>query len=110
MLTGDLNYFGPNVFRLLPIHVEDRCILGFTWPSENGSLQYFMDCCLPTDLSASCHSFERFSSALQWIMTEKYGASMSHLLDDFLSVQPIQLNAQLTYRHPFLFVETLVLF
>lgn len=43
-------------------------------------------------LSASCQSFERFSSALQWIMTTKYGARMSHILDDFFFIGPAQSN------------------
>lgn len=77
-----------NAFRLLPIHGDDRYLLGFSWPSDDGSLQYYMDCCLPMGLSASCQFFERFSSALQWIMTENYGASMSHILDDFFFVGP----------------------
>lgn len=81
-----------NAFRLLPIRVRDRCLLGFSWPDENCCLQYFMDCCLPMGLSASCQSFERFSSALQWIRTTKYGARMSHILDDFFFIGPAQSN------------------
>ena len=77
-----------NAFCLMPIHVDDRSLLGFTWLSGNGSIQYFMDCCLPMGLSSSCQFFECFSSALQWVMTEKYGASMSHILDDFFFVGP----------------------
>lgn len=53
-----------NAFRLLPINAADRWLLGFTWPDENGCLQYFMDCALPMGLSAACQCFERFSSAL----------------------------------------------
>ena len=81
-----------NAFRLLPINIEDRSLLGFVWPSDNGSVQYFMDCCLQMGLSASCQIFERFSSALQWIMTERNGASMSHILDDFFFVGPADSN------------------
>ena len=33
-----------NAFHLMPIHVADRSLLGFTWLSSNGSVQYFMDC------------------------------------------------------------------
>ena len=42
-----------NVFRLLPIRVEDRCLIGVSWPDAKGSPQYVMDCCLPMGLSAS---------------------------------------------------------
>lgn len=39
-------------------------------------------------LSVSCRYFEIFSSALQWIMKVKYGAVMSHIIDDFFFVGP----------------------
>jgi hypothetical protein len=39
--------------------------------------------------SSSCQIFERFSSALQWIMEHKYGVvGMFHIIDDFLFVGP----------------------
>jgi len=39
--------------------------------------------------SSSCQIFESFSSSLQWIMENKYGASgVSHIIDDFLFVEP----------------------
>ena len=77
-----------NAFRLLPIHKDDRHLLCFTWPDENGSVQFFMDCALQMGLSAACQCFERFSSALQWIMTINFGAVMSHILDDFFFIEP----------------------
>ncbi|MEW8547651.1 MAG: reverse transcriptase domain-containing protein, partial [Candidatus Thiodiazotropha sp.] len=81
-----------NAFRLLPINAADRCLLGFTWPDGNGCLQYYIDCALPMGLSAACQCFERFSSALQWIMTIKFGAVMSHILDDFFFIGPPNSN------------------
>ena len=29
-----------NAFRLLPLHKDDRHLLCFTWPDENGSVQF----------------------------------------------------------------------
>ena len=81
-----------NAFRLLPIHKDDRYLLCFTWPDENGSVQFFMDCALQMGLSAACQCFERFSSALQWIMTSNFGAVMSHILDDFFFIGPANSN------------------
>ena len=46
-----------NAFRLLPIHKDDRHLLCFTWPDENGSVQFFMDCALQMGLSAACQCF-----------------------------------------------------
>ena len=77
-----------NAFRLLPIFPLDRCLLGFTWKSDKGVRQFNVDCCLPMGLSVSCRYFEIFSSALQWIMEVKYGAVMSHTIDDFFFVGP----------------------
>ena len=62
-----------NTFRLIPIHASDRCLLVFTWPDDNDSLQFNIDCALPIRLSVSCQCFERFSSALQWIMMSRLG-------------------------------------
>ena len=77
-----------NAFRLLPINPLDRHLLCFTWPDNNGDLQFYMDCALPMGLSAACQCFERFSSSLQWIMSHNFGASMSHILDDFFFIGP----------------------
>lgn len=77
-----------NAFRLLPIFPSDRNLLGFTWKSEDGLLQYYVDACLPMGLTVSCRYFEAFSTALQWIMENKYGDVMSHIIDDFFFVGP----------------------
>ncbi|CAG2213355.1 unnamed protein product [Mytilus edulis] len=71
-----------NAFRLLPINLEDYHFLGFTW---NGKFYY--DTCLPMGLSSSCQLFEKFSTALHWILTSSFGISnIFHLLDDFVFV------------------------
>lgn len=77
-----------NAFRIVPIHQDDRHLLGFAWKNSMGVLQYYMDACLAMGLSISCQTFERFSTALQWVMECKYGATMSHILDDFFFVGP----------------------
>ena len=50
-----------NAFRLLPIFPLDRCLLGFTWISDKGVRQFYVDCCLPMGLSVSYRFFEIFS-------------------------------------------------
>lgn len=77
-----------NAFRLLPIRPSDMPLLGFTCKKEDGSIQFYMDACLPMGLSISCQVFERFSCALQWVMETKYHASLSHMIDDFCFVGP----------------------
>ena len=43
-------------------------------------------------LSVACRCFEGFSFALQWIMTGKFGAIISHILDDVFFVGPPNSN------------------
>lgn len=73
-----------DAFRIICLHPSDYHLLGFTWNHF-----FYFDKCLPMGASSSCQIFERFSSALQWIMEHKYGvAGMSHIIDDFLFVGP----------------------
>lgn len=49
--------------------------------------QYYYDKTLPFGLSYSCNIFEKFSTALQWILTTKFMVPYCvHMLDDFLFI------------------------
>jgi len=52
-------------------------------------------------LASSCQTFERFSCALQWIVQKMLAEShVSHILDDFIFVGPMNMhncNEQLQY-------------
>mgnify|MGYP001553745544 CR=1 FL=1 len=73
-----------SAFRLIPIHPDSYHLLGFTWQNK-----YYYDKCLPFGLSCSCQIFERFSKALEWILTTKLGVKhVIHFLDDFLFIAP----------------------
>ena len=73
-----------SAFRIIPIAPADYDLLGFTLDGK-----YYYDRCLPMGCSSSCQLFERLSTALQWVMINKYGAfGMWHLLDDFVFVGP----------------------
>lgn len=77
-----------SAFRIIPIHPDDRHVLGFHWQS-----QFYFDKCLPMGLSESCKIFEEFSSAIEWAITHKLGASgVVHVLDDFLFIEPNKLS------------------
>jgi hypothetical protein len=68
-------------------------MLGFTW-----NKLYYYDRCLPMGAGSSCQIFESFSSSLQWIMENKYGAAgMSRIIYDFLFVGPPNYDKCLTY-------------
>lgn len=66
-------------FRLIPIKQSDHRLLGFSWRGK-----FYHDCVLAFGASSSCQIFEKFSSALQWILNKKFNIlGISHLLDDF---------------------------
>ena len=69
-------------FRIIPIRPIDYPLLGFTW---KGRLYY--DKCLPMGASSSCNRFEALSTALQWVMENKFATKgIAHLLDDFFFI------------------------
>ncbi|XP_050390001.1 uncharacterized protein LOC126808959 isoform X3 [Patella vulgata] len=76
-----------NAYRLLPIHPDDYELLGFSVEVE-GQHYYFADMCLPMGLNMSCQTFERFSTALHWVMETKYNSFISHMIDDFFFIGP----------------------
>jgi hypothetical protein len=78
-----------NAYGIAPIHPDDRRLLGFSWPAADGKNYYYQDACLTMGLSMSCQLFTRFSNALQWAMKDRLKANMSHIIDDFLFVGPI---------------------
>jgi hypothetical protein len=73
-----------NAYKQIPIHPDDFELLGFQ--IEN---RYYFDKTLPFGLSYSCNLFEKFSSALQWILEQKFSVRHCiHVLDDFLFLGP----------------------
>jgi hypothetical protein len=69
-----------NAFRLLQIQPKDYPLLGIMWKGV-----YYYDRCMPMGCSSSCSTFEKFSTAVQWIAQNKLNIHyMLHLLDDFL--------------------------
>ena len=74
-----------SAFRLLPIHPEDRHLLGISWDN-----QYYYDQCLPMGCSSSCQLFEKFSTVLEHIVHHCTQGRIVHVLDDFLFIAPFQ--------------------
>lgn len=75
-----------NAYKQIPIHPDDFELLGFMIDKK-----YYFDKTLPFGLSYSCNLFEKFSTALQWILETKFSVQHCvHLLDDFLFLGPPQ--------------------
>lgn len=69
-----------SAFRIIPMCENDYPLLGFKWEGY-----YYHDRSLPMGSSSSCKIFESFSTALEWIATNKFGCGVViHILDDFL--------------------------
>ena len=72
-----------SAYRILPVRPDDYPLLGFSW---EGKLYY--DRCLAMGCSSSCLTFEKFSTALEWIAIQKLGCrGVVHILDDFLFIE-----------------------
>ena len=77
-----------NAFRILPINPESYHLLGFKWQNL-----WYYDKSLPMGLSTSFQIFELFSTSIQWVLQHKFGVRfMSHILDDFIFVDPAGSN------------------
>lgn len=73
-----------NAFRLCPVRVEDRPLLGIYWDQ-----QYYYDLVLPFGLRSSPFIFNQMAEALQWICCNVFQVKdLIHLLDDYLTVGP----------------------
>ena len=73
-----------NAYKHVPIHPQEFELLGFR---VDNKFYYYKT--LPFGLSYSCNLFEKFTSALQWILENKFGvAHCVHILDDFLFIGP----------------------
>lgn len=72
-----------SAFRILPVSPEDYPLLGFSW---DGKIYY--DRSLAMGCASSCLTFEKFSTALEWIAIQKLGCrGVVHILDDFLFIE-----------------------
>ena len=76
-----------SAFLSCPILLEDSHLLGFRWPDSRKQLLAYSFTVLPFGLRSSPACFDRYATALQYIMINR-GASPAiiHYLDDFLGV------------------------
>jgi hypothetical protein len=71
-----------NAFRIIPINPADYHLSDIKWREF-----YYYDHAMPMGCSSSCHPFETFSTAGEWIAREKLLIDkLLHLLDDFLII------------------------
>ena len=68
-----------SAFRIIPVHPKEYHLLGMKWRDE-----FYVDRCLPMGLASSCRSFEKLSTAMEWVARNKLEIPyIIHILDDF---------------------------
>lgn len=70
-----------NAYRVVPIHPEDRWLIGMTW---RGSV--YVDTALPFGLRSAPKIFTAIADAAEWIVRQQGVEFVLHYLDDFLVV------------------------
>jgi hypothetical protein len=74
-----------DAYKSIVVRPADWHLLGTTWASEDGILQYYIDHVLPFGLRSSARLFDYFASALEFCMSLRGVTCVSHYLDDFMS-------------------------
>ena len=69
-----------NAFRNVPVHTDDRHLLGLVW---DGKL--YIDTVLPFGLRSAPKIFNAIADGLQWIAMERGVTNLDHFLDDFIT-------------------------
>ena len=70
-------------FRNVPVHPQDRHLLGMRWPD-----QLFIDTVLPFGLRSAPKIFCAIADSFEWILYQCGISSSLHYLDDFLTMGP----------------------
>ena len=70
-------------YRLVPVHPEDRLLLGVQWKGE-----CYVDCMLPFGLRSAPKIFTAVADALEWCVRRRGVVGVDHYLDDFMIVAP----------------------
>ena len=70
-----------SAYRMVPVHPEDRWLLGMRWKDE-----VYIDMVLPFGLRSAPKVFNAIADALEWIMWRNGVENSLHYLDDFLLI------------------------
>ena len=68
-----------SAYRIVPIHPEDRPLLGMQW---KGGL--YVDTCLPFGLWSAPRIFTALADTLEWCAKEQGATHLFHYLDDYV--------------------------
>ena len=88
-----------SAFRNIPVHPDDRHLLGMRWNDE-----LFIDTVFPFGLRSAPKIFNSIADALQWIAKNQGVTYLEHFLDDYVTTGAPQSNECENNLH--LLVET----
>ncbi len=72
-----------SAYRLLPVHPEDRWLLGVCWRDQR-----YVDTMLPFGLRSAPKIFTAVADALEWCFHQEGVAWVDHYLDDYITMGP----------------------
>ena len=79
-----------SAFRIIPLRPNEYHLFGMFWKDH-----YYFDRCLPMGCSSACNIFEKFSTALEWILLNYLpGTLVYHVLDDFIFISESKKECQ----------------
>ena len=70
-------------YRLLPIHNDDKHLLGMLWEGR-----VYVDTALPFGLRSAPLIFTALADGLEWVLKQRGVSYIAHYLDDFITVGP----------------------
>ena len=75
---------GQNAYRVVPVHPEDRQLLGMKWRGA-----FYEDMVLPFGVRSAQYILACLADLFEWIATQNYGVTfLMHYLDDFHTLGP----------------------
>jgi len=74
-----------DAFKHVVVNPNDWHLLGSSWRSIDGTVQYYVDLVLPFGLRSSPYLFDQFATGLEFIMNCKGVSIVEHYLDDFFT-------------------------
>ena len=73
-----------NAYRIVPVHPEDRHLLGMKWQGD-----FYVDMFLPFGIRSAPYIFNCIADLVEWIAKQNYDVSfLMHYLDDFHTLGP----------------------
>ncbi len=77
-----------DTFLPVPVHIDDNYLLGLSINNDKGETDYYDMASLPFGLLSSCHLFNMFAMAIEYMYKARVAPQDSdHLLDDIIKVE-----------------------